>query len=106
MSGGIHDIADRTVDQLGRKGLTGNKKATKISQVSALIEVEDYARKNDIGVVIYGLKQKEIIFQTRLASTLTESFLKHAGLNEFRVSPAEGGSYYWHTSELPLGAGA
>ena len=46
MSSGVLNIVDRRVDQLTRAGQTENEKATRIRQVSAFIEMEDFARKN------------------------------------------------------------
>jgi class 3 adenylate cyclase len=53
LSNGVYSIVDRSVDQLNRSGRTGNWKATRVQQVSALIDIEDFVRKNEIGVIIY-----------------------------------------------------
>jgi class 3 adenylate cyclase len=53
LAGGIYNIADKAVDELNRSGKSGDRKATRIRQVRTFIEIEDFARKNEIGVAIF-----------------------------------------------------
>jgi signal transduction histidine kinase/ActR/RegA family two-component response regulator len=76
MSGAIYNIADREVDALKRSGFPGDKKWTKIHQVQAEIEIEDFARENDIGVIISALSNKDIIFETGLSEDI-KNILRH-----------------------------
>lgn len=97
---GIFAIADRSVDQLTRKGQTGAEKATKISKVATLIEIEDFVRKNDLGVLVYGLEDHEALLQTGVHAELDDHLLRNVEELPFRFDMPGGVTYYSHTIEF------
>ena len=69
MFSGIHSIADRKVDQMNKSGQAANERLVRIGQVSVLVEIEDFARKNDVGVVIYDMDREDAILVTEISET-------------------------------------
>lgn len=100
MADGIFSIADRSIDQLSKKGQTGNDKTTRISQVSTLIEIEDFVRKNDLGVLVYELDKQKAVLQTGSNEEANDYILKNVGELDFRLSLPEGGTFYSYTFEF------
>lgn len=100
MADGIFSIADRSIDQLSRKGQTGNEKTIRISQVSALIEIEDFVRKNDLGVLVYELDKQKAVLQTGSNEEANDYILKNVGELDFRLSLPGGGTYYSYAFEF------
>ena len=100
MADGIFSIADRSVDQLTRKGQAGDDKATKISKVTTLIEIEDFVRKNDLGVLVYGLEEQEALVQAGTSPDLDDHLLKNVEALPFNFELPDGESYYSYTIEF------
>jgi serine phosphatase RsbU (regulator of sigma subunit)/PAS domain-containing protein len=53
LSDGLYSIADREVDRLSWTGRAGDVNRTTVRQVFALYDIESFARKHEIGVLIY-----------------------------------------------------
>ena len=101
MADGVFGIADRTVDQLNKFGLTGSMKATRIRQVSTLIKIEDYIRKNEIGILIFASKQNQNVLRAGLPEDAAKFDFKSAGKNQNKFSLPGVGTYYLHTFKFP-----
>jgi hypothetical protein len=93
MSSGIYSIVDRNVDKLNLAGQTGNRKATRIRQVSTLIEIEDFVRKNEIGVIIYAADDNDPFLAAGVPSDAASVVGKLADLVYRRVSLSSGTFY-------------
>jgi class 3 adenylate cyclase len=114
MFDGIHSIADRKVDQLNRVGQATNERLVRIRQVSALIEMEDYARKNEVGIVIYAENKSGAVLVAGISETVTRVVTKASNLKQRLISLSEGDRYYadsfkfapwgWHFTLLKEGA--
>ncbi len=100
MSSGVLNIADRGVDQLTRAGQTENEKATRIRQVSALIEMEDFARKNEVGIVIYAKDKSEALLVAGLPERVTNIVTKDSEFRQTKVLLSEDNRYYAHTYQF------
>ena len=93
LSSGIYSLVDRGVDQLNRAGKTGNRKATRVRQVSTLIEIEDFVRKNEIGVVIYQDGNADPLLVSGVP-TDAASAVPRGGGNRYQKITLSNGSYY------------
>ena len=97
MSSGVRNIADRGVDQLTRTGQTENEKATRIRQVSALIEMEIFARENEVGIVIYAKDKSEALLVAGLPERVLNIVTKDSEFRQNKVLLSEDNRYYAHT---------
>ncbi len=100
MSSGVLNIVDRRVDQLTRAGQTENEKATRIRQVSALIEMEDFARKNEVGIVIYTKDKSEALLVASLPERVINIVTKDSEFRQNKVLLFEDTRYYAHTYQF------
>ena len=100
LAGGVYTIADKGIDRVTRKGLSGNGKATRISQVTALIEIEDFARKNETGVLIHAYDRELDVLEVGLKSPVKDHVSKRAAESQFRFFLLRGSAYYSHTFEF------
>jgi class 3 adenylate cyclase len=98
MVDGIHSIADRKVDDLNRTGQAANERRVRVRQVSALIEIEDFARKNDVGVVIYSEHKSNAVLVAGLPTTATSVVTKTTNLRNSEISLSTGDRYYADSS--------
>ena len=98
MVDGIHSIADRKVDELNRTGRAANERIVRVRQVSALIEIEDFARKNDVGVVIYSEHKSDAILVAGLPTAATSVVTKTTNLRNSEISLSTGDRYYADSS--------
>jgi len=113
MFDGIYSIADRKVDQLNRVGQAANERLVRIRQVSALMEMEDYARKNEVGIVIYAENKSGVVLVTGVSETATRVVTKASNFKQRTISLSEGDRYYadsfkfaawgWHITLLKDG---
>ncbi len=114
MFDGIHSIADRKVDQLNRVGQAANERLVRIRQVSALMEMEDYARKNEVGIVIYAENKSGAVLVAGVSETATRVVTKASKFKQRTISLSEGDIFYadsfkfaawgWHITLLKDGA--
>jgi class 3 adenylate cyclase len=114
MVDGIHGIADRKVDELNRTGRAANEKIVRVRQVSALIEIEDFARKNDVGVVIYSEHESAAVLVAGLPTAATSVVTKTTNFENSVISLSTGDRYYadsstftpwsWHITLLKDGS--
>ena len=72
MSRALYSITDRAVDKQNKEGLVGNEKWTKIYQVSVEMEIEDFARQNNIAIIILSLDKKKIVSETGIPENAEE----------------------------------
>ena len=113
MFDGILSIADRRVDQLNRSGQMGNEKLVRIRQVSALIEIEDFARKNAVGIVIYVENKEDAVLVSGVSEAAISVVTKASKLKNRTISLSGGDRYYadsfrfapwgWHITVLQDG---
>jgi len=98
MFDGINSIADRKVDELNRTGRAANERIVRVRQVSALIEIEDFARKNDVGVVIYSEHKSDAVLVAGLPTAATSVVTKTTNLRNSEISLSTGDRYYADSS--------
>ena len=94
MFDGIHSIADRKVDQLNRTGQATNEKFVRIRKVSALIEIEDFAQKYDVGIVIYAENKKDAILVSGVSEAATSVVTKASKFQNRTISLSGTDRYY------------
>ncbi len=114
MVDGIHGIADRKVDELNRTGRAANERIVRVRQVSALIEIEDFARKNELGVVIYSEQTSDAVLVAGLPTAATSVVTKSTNLQNSVISLSKGDRYFadsftftpwnWHITLLKDGS--
>ena len=114
MVDGIHGIADRKVDELNRTGRAANERIVRVRQVSALIEIEDFARKNELGVVIYSEQTSDAVLVAGLPTAVTSVVTKSTNLQNSVISLSKGDRYFadsftftpwnWHITLLKDGS--
>ena len=114
MVDGIHSIADRKVDELNRTGRAANERLVRVRQVAAFIEIEDFARKNDVGVVIYSEHESDAVLVAGLPTAATNVVTKTTNFQNNVISLRTGDRYYadsftftpwsWHITLLKDGS--
>jgi hypothetical protein len=63
LSDGVYGIADREADRLSWTGHAGDPKRTTVRQVFALYDIENFARKFEIGVIVYSKHEAEAVLR-------------------------------------------
>jgi len=100
MAEGIYSIADRELEQLQRVGRTSDAKATKIRQVSALIKIEDFGRKNQVGVVIFFGDEPAPVLTAGLPDSLVTISRESAESANERATLSDGHDYLVHSFDF------
>jgi adenylate cyclase len=100
MTEAVYAIADRELDQLHRAGQTADAKAVRIRQVATLIEIEDFARKNHVGVVVFSTDTADPVLVAGLPATITEVATNIVESSGQRTSLSQGHEYYSEVFEF------
>jgi len=100
LSRALYSIADREIDELNKKGLAGDEKQTKIHQLSVLIEIEDFARQNEINIIVYDIDQNKIIFETGISEDADKIAAQVGRQRDLKIEIPARGTYYSRTVEF------
>jgi len=93
LSNALFRIADRAVDELNRK-YPDDKNQRKRYKVKVFMETENFARQNEIGLIVYSTNKNVIVFDTGIPEA-TKKIVEQLGWNrEQRVSIPNKGTYY------------
>jgi serine phosphatase RsbU (regulator of sigma subunit)/PAS domain-containing protein len=71
LSDGVYGIADREADRLSWTGHAGDPKRTTVRQVFALYDIENFARKFEIGVIVYSKHEAEAVLRAGMPADVT-----------------------------------
>lgn len=101
MSMSLHSIADKKVDELDIKGFSDDKERIKIGQVDVLMEIENFARQNDIDIIVYDLNNHKIIFRTRRIPEDAEKIVSQIDRQRNQIiSIPDKGTFYFRSIEF------
>lgn len=98
MSKSLYNIADKTVDYLNKTG-ERDERWIRIYQASVLMEIEDFSRQNDIGIIVYSLKDNKFIFTVGTSEEVEET-VKEMDLQGNRKFPINSQETYYFRSVI------
>ena len=93
---GMYRIADGAAIELSRRGLAGDEDATRSAQLSVLIDFEDFAQQNEIGVIVQLPDSPP--FLIRVDEALLAAAKEH-GDKDGSFDLLDRGTYYFRSTE-------
>lgn len=100
MSNSLYRIADKSVDELIFKRHAGDAKRKKLSQFSVFQEAENFARQNDIDIIIYAKDKGKAIFDTGFSTSADAVLEKLGSRRNVKMILPEGTKFYVRTVEF------
>ena len=94
LSSALRGIADRAVDELNIKGYADDKKQTKRYKVKVFIETENFARQNEIGIIVYSMAKNRVVFETEISEDIKKIIGQRDRKSEPRISTPDRDTYY------------
>ena len=98
MAGGLYSIADLEVDKVECR--RRDRKATKLCQLHVFVRLEDFARQNEVGVLVHAADTRELRFQFGLEGDLGKRTAELIENSEGRIRTATADTYYYRTRDF------
>jgi diguanylate cyclase (GGDEF)-like protein len=98
----IYGLCDAVLQGLVAKGLVANDGAVRIKKGKVLGEIDEYAQKNNLEVIVYSDDEKASVLSGRLSPREIDAFMKIAGESKAQLSKVGDRNYYVRTFQFEL----
>jgi PAS domain S-box-containing protein len=100
LSNALYRIADRAVDELIIKGIIDDKKQIKRYKVKVFMETENFARQNEIGIIVHSMAENMTVFDTDVSDDIKKMIKQFVRKREQKFSIPDRGNYYSRSVEF------
>ena len=100
LSNALYQIADRAVDELIIKGIINDKRQIKRYKVKVFMEAENFARQNEIGIIVHSVVENMTVFETGVSDDLDKKKKQFFRKREQKISIPGNGDYYYRSVEF------
>jgi len=100
LSNVLYRISDRAVDELVIKGIIDDKRQIKRYKVKVFMEIENFARQNEIGIIVHSVAKNMTVFETGVSDEIRKMTKQFVRKREQKFSISDRGNYYSRSVEF------